>query len=879
MDRIYIIDAVNYLFRSYHAIGPAMSDGQGRSTGALYGFIRSVQKLLKEFSPEYCVIVFDGPDNKKSRQAVYADYKMHRKKAPEDLYPQFEWAYKFCELAGLPVLCVDGVEADDTMATVAVWAADRGAEVFLCSSDKDLLQLIKPGIFALHAHKDNLLVDSAKVEELFGVRPDQMVDYLALTGDASDNVPGVEGFGPKTVSTLLQEHGTLDAILAHPERVNGPKKQEALRTQKDTALMSRELVQLDLHVEVPHDEKFYHIRESEHEKLAAFYQEMSFHSLMRTQIAQPEADRGSEYILVDDERALADMKEALESHEEICVDTETTGLDPLRAECVGIGLCAEAGKAWYLPCNGALGKEKICESLQTLFSKHRFYGHNLKYDLHILSGLGIEPTHLSFDTLIASYLLRPQNRLHNLDTLALEQFQKAKIPIESLIGKGKSERSMADAPIEQVKDYCCEDVDYTCRLKRVFTKELKQSGLESIFYNIEMPLIPILTRMEREGIRLNPEALKEVGQELFGEVERMRKKIFDAIGEEFNINSPKQLAEMLHKRLGLMLPKGSTRADVLESLSGEEPILEEILEYRASEKLRSTYVEALLEAINPNTGRIHCNFNQLGAATGRLSCQDPNLQNIPVRSEAGRQIRSCFIPRGQGWSFLSADYSQIELRLLAHFSKDPELLHAFCHGQDVHRRTASLVFGVPLDQVTSEMRSQAKAVNFGIVYGQGAYGLSRQLHIPVHEASHFIQTYFKRYARVLEYTEECVKEARKTGETQTIMGRKRPIPDIHSKNASIRAAAERLAVNTPLQGTAADLLKMAMIAIDHQIKNKKMQSKMLLQIHDELLFEAPNGELEELEAVVKSEMEGVMKLEVPLKVDFSIGKNWGECYP
>ena len=357
----------------------------------------------------------------------------------------------------------------------------------------------------------------------------------------------------------------------------------------------------------------------------------------------------------------------------------------------------------------------------------------------------------------------------------------------------------------------------------------------------------------------------------------MRKKIFHEIGEEFNLNSPKQLAEVLHRRLGLLLPKGSTRADVLEDLSGEEPVLEEILEYRASEKLRSTYVEALLNAVNPKTGRIHCTFNQLGAATGRLSCQDPNLQNIPVRSEAGRKIRSCFHPRQAGWNFLSADYSQIELRLLAHFSKDPELLKAFRNETDVHRHTASIVFDVPTDQVTSEMRSQAKTVNFGIIYGQGAYGLSRQLHIPLSEAAHFIQTYFKRYPNVLEYTEHCVKEARKSGFAQTLMGRQRPIPDLHNKNASIRAAAERLAVNTPLQGTGADLLKMAMIAIDYQIKIKKIKARMLLQIHDELLFEVPNEELEDLQQIVCKEMEGVAKLEVPLKVDFSIGKNWGEC--
>ena len=886
--KLFIIDAVNYLFRSYYAIGP-MTNEKGESTNALFGFIRSLQKLLKEFEPSHVICVFDGPDNKKSRQAIYSEYKMHRKGAPEDLFPQFDWAYEYCELAGIPTLCVDEVEADDTMASVAVWGQKEGGEVYLCSSDKDLMQLVGHKIFMLHAHKENRIITPEVVEELFGVKPSQMLDYLAIVGDASDNIPGLEGFGPKTAASLLQEFGTLDAILAHPEKVKGEKKQETLRNEKKTALMSRELATLDIHVPVPHTKEAYSLKTPDLEKLAQFYHRMRFNSLLRemgnvppspTKKGKRHTDQ-HKYTLIQTEKELEELLSALKHAPEISIDTETTGGHPLLAEIVGLGLGTEPGEAFYIPFNGSLDPKP---SLRNFFkhAKCAFYGHNIKYDLHILHNIGIEIPKIGFDTLLASYVLDPQKRRHNLDELALEHFKRVKIPIESLIGKGKKSISMKEAPIESVKEYCCEDVDYTCRLKEKFVDELEEQKLDALFYRIELPLTPILAHMEQTGIFLDAPKLHTHEAALKKKIHALETAIHRDAGKEINLNSPKQLSQLLYHDLQIKPPSKketefSTGADVLEQIADQHPIIPKIQEYRVLEKLRSTYLEALPESILPTTGRIHCTFNQSVAATGRLSCQDPNLQNIPVKSAEGLAIRGCFRPEKSHWSYVGADYSQIELRLLAHFSKDKELVHAFKSGEDIHTFTASRIFNIPEEMVTPDMRNQAKTVNFGIIYGQGPFGLSRQLGISMREASDFIQTYFERYPKVLEYLEECKEKVRKKGYSETLTGRRRPIPEIHSKNPMLRAAAERLAVNTPLQGTAADLIKMAMIEIDREIQHKKLQGKMILQIHDELIFEVPDTEIKAFQALVKDKMENVLKLSVPILVHPSVGKNWAEC--
>ncbi|MBS0615131.1 MAG: DNA polymerase I [Verrucomicrobia bacterium] len=880
MKNLYIIDAVNFLFRSYYAI-KGMTNAKGESTNALFGLIRSIYKIIDDFSPDYVVAVFDGPDNKQSRTKIYAEYKSHRTRMPEDLVPQLEHALSWCAMAGIPHLSVPGVEADDTMGSIARWAEKQGIRVYLCSSDKDLCQLVDDHIFLLHAHKDNMLVDRKKVEELYGIKPEQMIDYLAIVGDASDNIPGLEGFGPKTASELLQKFGSLDALLQNPELVTGAKKQEMLKTGKDVALMSRELATIHLGVDFPKEETFFHLKAPDMEKVKAFYDEMRFMSLLKEMditktVSHKSEDVPLEYTLVEDINALV---AELEQETDICIDTETTSLHPLQAQLVGIGFSTKPGKAWYVPW-----KKELFPYIEKILShpSHSFYGHNIKYDLHVLVNAGFLLPRISFDTILASYLLNPHSSRHGLDHLALTYFHKVKISIEELIGKGKNQISMADVPLEKITTYCCEDVDYTVRLKNLFAPLIKEENLSAVLKDIELPLIPVLLAMERRGIYVDPVQLKKLSEDLSQKIGVLTEEIYKIAGEEFNLNSPKQLSKILFEKLGIKPPKKtatgfSTSADVLEELREESPIVHKILDYRTLEKLRSTYVDSLPENIHPVTKRIHCTFNQSVAATGRLSCQDPNLQNIPVRTVEGKKIRDAFHPQEKGWSFIGADYSQIELRILAHLSEDPVLIQAFQDGEDIHAYTASLVFDVPLPDVTDEMRRKAKAVNFGILYGQQAFGLSQGLDMNYKEAAAFIETYFKRYPRVKEYIEFCKESARKTKKSITMTGRLRPIPEIDSKNPILRAAAERLAINTPLQGTAADLIKMAMIQIDAFLRSNPGVGYMLLQIHDELIFEVPDHEIERVSSKVKNIMENVVSLKVPLEVHISIGKNWGEC--
>jgi DNA polymerase-1 len=890
MQSLYIVDAANFLFRSYYAIGP-MTNPKGESTNALYGFIRSIYKIINEFSPDYFICVFDGPDNKQSRIAIYKEYKGHRTGMPEDLFPQMDQAQYFCEIAGIPWLTLPGVEADDTMGSIARWAEKGGIKVILCSSDKDLCQLVDHHVHILNPHKDNLIIDRKKVKELFGVFPEQMVDYLAMVGDASDNIPGLEGFGPKTASSLLEEYGTLEKILAHPEKIPG-KKGEVAREGREIALISQQLATIQTDLDIPKEEIFYHLKTPDLPRVQAFYQEMHFLSLLRELNTAPAPEKTKHsvkqsdvsYQTVCDSSSLAQLIDTLSREKQICIDTETTNLKPMQAEMVGLGLCIEEGKAYYIPLNGEIPRREVLKQIKPLLENPHicFIGHHIKYDMHVLANEGINLSAALFDTLVASYLINPHIQRHNLDQLSLEHFGKVKTPIEDLIGKGKKQISMKEVPIDKVTAYCCEDVDYTFRLKVLFEKRLQELELTSLFEQIEMPLIPVLFKMERKGIFVDVSKLKKMSDDLKHELHRLEKEIYKMAGESFNINSPKQLSVILFEKLGIKPPKRtatgySTAADVLESLQESSPIVKTILEYRTLEKLRSTYVDALPEQIDPDTHRIHCTFNQSTAATGRLSCQDPNLQNIPVRTDAGKKIRETFKPQQSHHSFVSADYSQIELRLLAHLSQDPALIAAFKAGEDIHAYTASLVFDVPLSEVTPEMRHHAKAVNFGIVYGQQAYGLSQELGIDYKEAAAFIETYFERYKKIQDFLKFCKENVAKTGRAVTLTGRQRPIPDIHNKNPMIRAQAERFAINTPLQGTAADLIKMAMLAVDSLLKKEFTSSAMILQIHDELLFEVPDDQVDKLSKKVKHLMENVMTLSVPLVVDISIGKNWGQC--
>ncbi|NGX45272.1 MAG: DNA polymerase I [Chlamydiae bacterium] len=885
MKSLYVLDALNYLFRSYHAIGP-MTSPSGEATNALYGFIRSIFKVIKEFSPYHLVAVFDGSESTKSRKEIYSEYKANREKMPEDLYQQLQWAVEFCELAGIPHLATSGVEADDVMGSIAKWASGKQIDTFLCTSDKDMAQLVDDHVKIINIHKDRTL-DRTGVKEVYGVFPEQIPDLLAMMGDTSDNIPGLPGIGPKTAATWLEEFGSLHEILNHTDQIKG-KKQAVVREGKEQSLMSLKLATIQTDVPLPVEEDFFKLKHPELEKLRAFYQQMHFMSLLK-ELTPPEQkndqltfDLGSEkqaYTLINDAASFANLLTELRHAGELCIDTETSHLSPIESTLVGIGIAKESKRAYYVPLNGALAKETVINGLKPLLENPEVgvFGHNIKYDLHLLERYGIHVKNVSFDTMVASYILAPHKQRHGLDALTLELFGKVKTPISELIGKGKKQISMANVPLPQISEYCSEDVDYTFRLKERFEKEIKAENLTHVFEDIELPLIPILLKMERRGIYLDSKELAVMAIDLKAALEALTKEIYEETQQTFNLNSPKQLGEILFEKMGIKGGKKtktgySTSADVLERLTERSPVIPKILEYRKLEKLRSTYVDTLPEQIAPSTGRVHCSYNQSVAATGRLSCNDPNLQNIPIRTELGRKIRTAFKPEKAGWSFLSADYSQIELRLLAHLSGDPGLIKAFQEGEDIHAYTASLVYNIPLNEVTSQMRYSAKAVNFGIIYGQQAFGLSKEIGISFEEAKDFIDTYFERYPKVRDYLEHCKESVRQTGKSLTLTGRIRPIPEITSKNPFLRQMAERLAVNTPLQGTAADLIKLAMIEVD-----RKVPADLILQIHDELIFEVPDEQIKPLAQQVKTLMEGVMQLKVPLVVDISVGKNWGEC--
>lgn len=883
-EKLYLVDASAYIFRSYYAIRN-MTNPEGLSTGAIYGFVRSMHKIIKDFNPKYLLAVFDPKDGRKKRSEIYPQYKAHRQ-VPEDIPRQIQWSIDFCRHASIPYLVHPGAEADDAMGTVCKLALDWNLECFMCSSDKDLAQLVNEKVSIIHTHKDNFCVDSQEVEKIYGVKPSQITDLLALVGDSSDNVPGVTGIGMKTAVSLLHEFGSLDFLLAHPEKVKGKKKQEALLQEADKARLARELVTIDTHLDLKlckEDLAFVLQPKSPH--LEDFYRQLDFRTLLdakKSELLKTNAQE--DYRLVDSYEALEAFLRDLEKNKSICIDTETDAIHPMEASLVGIGFSWEEGLAYYLPMNGSLGMDLILQRLKPILedSKRCFFGHNIKYDYHVLKNHRIELKNISFDTMVASYLLNAHSHRHSLDVLAQEVFQKEKISIKELIGTGKKSRPMSEVSIKEVCTYCCEDVDYTLRLKNHFEQKLKERALLDLLEKVEMPLLKILAAMERVGVFLNVDLLKDMSLDLDSRIGLIQSEVFELAGKHFNLSSPKQLSEVLYCDLGMAPPKKtktgfSTNAQVLESLKDQYPIAGKILEYRSLEKLRSTYIDALPHDINATSGRIHCTFNQSVAATGRLSCQNPNLQNIPIRTKEGRKIRQAFCPQQAKWSYIAADYSQIELRLLAHLSEDENLIQAFQSGEDIHRATAALIFNLPQEKVTKEQRYQAKTVNFGVIYGQQAFGLSKELGISVQDAAFFIKMYFSRYPKVEEFIEKSKEQAKESSKSITLTGRERFIPDIKSKNKIIRQAAERLAVNTPLQGTAADLIKMAMLGIDKEVQKRRLKGNMVLQIHDEILCEVPDDELSVWSAVLKKEMESVFHLKVPLIVNVNVGKNWSEC--
>lgn len=886
MKTLYIIDAAGYIYRSYFAIRN-MTNTKGESTNALFGFIRSLLKLFKDFHPDHLVAVFDGPYNIQKREAIYKDYKAHRAKMPPDLLHQIEWAKKFCDYMGIANLSITGVEADDTMGSIALWAEQHETKVFLCTSDKDMAQLVNDNISLLNTHKDNLILGPKEVEETWGVPPRLIGDFLSITGDSSDNIPGIAGFGPKTAAELLQKYGSLNYILDHPEVAGNQKKQDLLIQERENAHLSQKLVAIDTTVDFPKDPLFFLIKPKDKQALKDFFTEMNFSSLIREMdglVIENAIQEENDYRLIDSEQDFLELLKLLSAQNEIAISVTTTDLRPLQAKIVGIsfGICPH--QAWYVPFNSRIPQEILIHELKKLFENPniRFFGHSIKHDLHALAAIGATIKNISFDTILASYILNSHSRQHSLDQLSLDYFGKVKMQKAALLGKGKSQQTIDAIEPEKLKDFCCEEVDYTCRVKTVLEDLLNERNLYKLYHELELPLLKVLEKMEHRGIFLDLPKLQEFSVHLNHELKQLSGEIFTMAGEEFNLNSPKQLSVILFEKMNIKPPKKtatglSTSSEVLDYLKWQYPIAGKIQEYRILEKLRSTYVDSLPNEINPETKRIHPTFNQVVAATGRLSCQDPNLQNIPVRTEVGRKIREAFRPQLENWSYLAADYSQIELRLLAHLSEDPILIQAFTNNEDIHTHTAAAIFNLPLEKVTKEERYRAKAVNFGIIYGQQAFGLSQELGIDVKDAAKFIEMYFLKYPKVKAFLEACKDQARYTGKAVTMTGRERAIPEINSKNMMIRSAAERLAVNTPFQGTAADIIKMAMLSIDKAIEEQHLKGYMILQIHDELIFELPDGEIPLFIPLVRDAMQNVLKLKVPLIVDIVLGKNWKEC--
>ncbi len=901
-QKLFLIDGSALAYRSYFAfIQNPLVNSRGENTSAVYGFVRTLYKILDEEKPDYLGVVFDTAEPT-FRHKAYAEYKATREKMPDEMSDQLPMLRQVIEAMGIPIIEVPGYEADDVLATLALKARDRGLKVFLVTSDKDLMQLVADDIkvYNLRRRIDEAeVLGPEEVKHKIGVPPQQIRDFLALVGDSSDNIPGVPKVGKKTAQTLLQEYGDLEAIFDHIEEMKANAVRESLKENIDQARVSQRLVTLHFDAPVELNLEKLKRKEPDSARLIELFTRLEFASLLDRVAGETKID-ASRYHTVTDAAALDTLLQKLRAAGRFTFDLETTSQNPMRAEIVGFSFCCEEGEAYYLPVAPAKAGEPYLELMlqtpdggrinlrQTLVpllenAELGKNGQNAKYDILVLLQYGVEVRGLEFDTMLASYLLNPTGRQHNLDLLALEHLNIKKIPTSDLIGKGKKQISMRDVPVKLVARYACEDADVTERLRRLFEPRLKEAGLWDLFQQVEIPLVHVLVRMENHGVALDVDYLQTMSAELEARLAELQKIIYEMAGEEFNINSTQQLAKILFEKLNLPVVRRtktgySTDAAVLEKLAQEHELPRKLLEYRELSKLKSTYVDALPRLINPRTGRVHTSYNQTVAATGRLSSSDPNLQNIPIRTEIGRRIRRAFVPGRPGWKILDADYSQIELRIMAHLSKDPNLLAAFAADEDVHRATAANVFGVKPEEVTPELRRRAKEINFGIMYGMGAYGLAQRLEISPEEAQAIIQEYFVKYPGVNDFIIRTLDTARKTGYVTTLLQRRRYLPEILSENRRAREFAERTAINTPIQGTAADLIKVAMIRIDRRLADEGLQSKMIMQVHDELVFEAPEEELPHLRELVVTEMTHALQLDVPIRVDVGIGDNWLEAH-
>ena len=898
---LYLIDGSSYIFRAFFGVRQQLSTSKGFPTNALYGFINMIQKVIRDEKPDYLVVAFDSPE-KTFRHELYTEYKANRDAPPEELAQQFPFFEPLVEAYGLSSLRRPGFEADDIIGTLAKKGEQAGLEVSIVSGDKDMMQLISPNVHMLDTMKNKKFVD-ADVIEKFGVGPGQVIEVMGLMGDSSDHIPGVAGVGPKTAAELIQKFGSIKSLYERIDEVEKKKVKEKLERDKDNALMSRELVTININMDIEFKLDDMKLRKFDNAQLRKMFEEFEFTSFIdgledavsepgkvdTLVVDRPVVDR-SEYETILTEESLDRLLKNLVKKKTFAFDMETTSKRPVWARAVGISFSFEEGKACYLPLThrylgvpSQLGLGMVFEKLKPILENEHIKkcGHNIKYDLIVLANEGVFLKGIDSDTMIASYLLNPSSRGHGLDALSLEHFGHKNLTYKEMVGTGKKEVGFDEVEIERATSYAAEDSDMTWRLKSRLEPRLKDYTLK-LYQKMELPLLEVLAEMEINGVHVDRKNLTELSSDLDNKLRLLEIAIYALADETFNINSPKQLSVILFEKMKLPVIKKtktgfSTDVSVLEQLADEHELPEKILTYRQLAKLKSTYVDALPEEIFKKSGRVHTSFNQTVAATGRLSSSNPNLQNIPIRSDMGKAIRKAFTAEGDGM-LLSADYSQVELRILAHLSGDEALRSAFEKGEDIHSRTAAEIFGSSIDNVDEESRRMAKAVNFGIVYGLSAFGLSRQLKISQRDARDFIDQYFGLYKNVKVYMENTVSEARKNGYTLTLFNRRRYLPDLNSKNRQVREGAERVAINSPIQGTAADLIKVAMIQLSHQIRDMKLQSKMILQVHDELVFECPVEEKTKMESLVKNEMEGACKLSVPLVVDMGWGKNWNDAH-
>ncbi len=894
-EKLLLIDGSGLIYRSFFAMQRMqLETGDGVQVGGVYQFLATLLRLLEEEGPRRLAVFFDTPQPT-FRHELYPEYKANRSETPAELVEQMGILDEVLELLQVDVIRVPGLEADDLMGAYAARGAEAGYDSWIYTADKDMMQAVDDHVFICNPRKGGNIerLDREGVVEKFGVPPNLVPDILGLQGDSSDNIPGVPRIGAKTARQLVNDLGSLEEIYEKLDLVQKPSVRKSLEENRELAFFCRQLATLKLDIELPQELDKLSLPDLQGEGVIAELRRLGFNSLLRY-VRPEQAKLEQVYHTVTDTAQLELLCEKLTAVEEFAFDLETTSINPLEAEIVGFSFAVKEGEAWYVPAdfgaeNGALFSSSelstILEKLSPILENSEIgkIGQNAKYDLHVLRNYDVEVRGVRFDTMIASFLIDPSQRQHNLDALSLQYLNYTKVPTSDLIGKGSKQISMREVPLEKISFYACEDVDMTLRLKNVFAEKLTKRDLQELLSEMEIPVLHVLLEMERQGVRVDTDWLRELSQKYELRLQELEQDIHNMAGGEFNINSPRQLGEVLFEKL--QLPRGkkgktgySTDVTVLEKLAHLDPLPGRVLEHRRLSKLQNTYIASYFELENPKTGRIHTSFNQTVAATGRLSSSDPNLQNIPIRTEEGKEIRRAFVSRDKNHLLLAADYSQIELRMFAHLSNDEELIQAFQQGIDIHRATAAAVFEVAPEDVSDDLRREAKIINFGVMYGMGSFGLGQELGIPRPEAQRFIDDYFSRFPAVKQFVDNTIAIARERGYVETMFRRRRYLPEIHSSNHNLRNYAERAAVNSVVQGSAADLIKIAMIRLHKRWQTDAPQLNMTLQVHDELLFDIPCDRVDEYIGIIRCEMENAVQLQVPVTVDIGQGKNWLQAH-